>query len=201
MKLEDYSSKLNKAITKQELLQKQLDDTKQALIKAQSNLETVEKAQVFLQTVAKNTQDKLRYHIEDIVQLALDTCFPGQYDFDVEFEIKRGRTETVLSFVKDGEKVNPLDAAGGGAADLAAFALRIAAWTLGHSDNTIILDEPFRFLSKDLQPKAGEIMKRLSEKLGLQFIMVTHNPDIIEVSDRVFKVARNKRRSVVTVEE
>jgi len=61
---------------------------------------------------------------------------------------------------------------------------------LGHSDNVIILDEPFRFLSKDLQPRAGEIMRELSHRLNIQFIMVTHAKEMIEISDRVFEVSQ-----------
>jgi DNA repair exonuclease SbcCD ATPase subunit len=52
----------------------------------------------------------------------------------------------------------------------------------------IILDEPFRFLSKDLQPRAGEMMNKLCKSLGLQIICVTHSQEIIENSDRIFEV-------------
>jgi DNA repair exonuclease SbcCD ATPase subunit len=64
----------------------------------------------------------------------------------------------------------------------------------------IILDEPFRFLSKDLYPKAGEILKRLSEHLKLQILMVTHNEDIIESSHRVFTVTQDRKTGVSKVE-
>jgi ABC-type Mn2+/Zn2+ transport system ATPase subunit len=149
----------------------------------------IEKAQIFIQQTAKATQEQLQYRIEDIVQLALDAVFPDEYIFKVRFEIKRGKTEARLCFLKNDIEVDPLDAAGGGVSDIVSFALRLAVWSLGHTERVIILDEPFKYLSKDLQPRAGEILKKLSKKLKLQIIMVSHVPDMIDVSDRVFEVS------------
>ena len=174
----DYQAKLHKAIGKKETLTEQQIANADKPKQLQRDSVAIDKAQAFIQIVAQQTQEQLRYHIEDIVQLCLDTCFPDEYQFKIIFEIKRGKTEARLCFVKDGHEINPMDASGGGVVDLAAFALRIAAWSLGKSDNTIVLDEPFRFLSKDLQPRAGEILQELSRKLGIQYIIVTHNPPI-----------------------
>lgn len=199
MNITEYQSKLQKAIGKKETLTEQVAAAAAHLTDLAAESIAVDHAQAFIQIVAQQTQEQLRFHIEDIVQLCLDTCFPDEYTFQILFEIKRGKTEARLCFVKDGHEIDPMDASGGGVIDLAAFALRIAAWSLGKSDNTIILDEPFRFLSKDLQPRAGEIMKELATKLNIQFILVTHNPDIIESSHRVFEVSLKDRESVVKV--
>jgi len=65
--------------------------------------------------------------------------------------------------------------------------------------NTIVLDEPFRFLSRELQGRAGEMLKLLSQKLGIQFIFVTHVQDLVEAADRVFEVRKKKQISKVEV--
>lgn len=161
----------------------------------------LEKAQTLIQRIAQQTQEQLRYHIEDIVQLAIDTCFPDRYEFQVQFEIKRGKTEAELRLIEDGHAMNPMDANGGGVVDIAAFALRIAGWTLGRTANVIILDEPFRFLSRELRPKAAEIIQALSRRLDLQFIVVTHADEQIDRSDRVFHISRPGDRSVVRIED
>jgi DNA repair exonuclease SbcCD ATPase subunit len=75
-------------------------------------------------------------------------------------------------------------------ADLVAFGLRISAWTLERKNNTIWLDEPFKYLSEELKPLAGEILKELSTRLGVQFIIVTHDSSIIEVADTVINVSK-----------
>lgn len=192
MNLSQYKEKLIKAKGKCE----HLKSTKAlavsegiAMIEDRDNLE---KAQVFLQKVAQDTQNQLRFHIKDIVQLCLDTIWPGEVVFDVLFEINRGKTEARLIFVVDGEEVDPLDADGGGLVQVAAFALRVAVWTLGTTRNSIVLDEPFVALSDNLQPLAAEVIKELSDKLGLQFIMVTHRKELTGIADRIFEVNRKR---------
>jgi len=161
----------------------------------------LESAQAFIQAVAKETQEQLRFRISDIVQLALDTCFPDEYTFTVDFDIKRGRTEATLKFMKAGKIVDPMKASGGGVVDLASFALRVASWTLGKTRNTIILDEPFRFVSLDLRPRAAAIVRELAEKLKVQFIIVTHDPTIVDVAHRIFEVSQKGGVSRVKVRE
>jgi len=197
MEIKEYSKKLEQSIGKKNSILSQLENRKkekQSLEKLRSSLEI---AQVFIQKVAKDTQQNLKFHIEDIVQLAIDSCFPGEYNFQVNFEIKRGQTEASLVFMKNGIPVDPVDASGGGVVDLAAFALRIAVWSLGKTERIIILDEPVRFLSRNLHHSAGEILKKLSEKLELQIIMVTHNQEMEDVSDKVFIVKKEGLVSMV----
>lgn len=201
MNIQEYHNKINKAKGKLDLLQEKKVDILSSLKITTTRQKALEEAQAFIQLVAKNTQEQLRFNIIDLVNLALQTCFPDEYKFDVNFEIKRGRTEAKLVFMKNGNEVDPMEASGGGVVDLASFALRISAWSLGNTDNAIILDEPFRFLSKDLQPRAGEIMKKISKSLGLQFIIVTHNEAIIDSADRIFEVRKIDDISKVTMKE
>ena len=158
-----------------------------------NELKVLEEAQAFLQKVAQDTQQHLKFQIEDIVNLALETCFPGEYTFEILFEISRGKTNAELVFLdqKTGRQIDPMNASGGGVVDLTTFALRIACYALEHNtDNVIVLDEPFRFLSRDLQERAGEILKTLSNKMNLQIIMVSHISEIINVADKVFEVKK-----------
>lgn len=178
--------------------EQELADANRELQEAQVLLEDILEAQALLQQTAKETQEALRFHIQDLVQAALDSVFPGVYTFEVEFEIKRGRTEANLRLDKDGEKINPMDATGGGVVDIIAFALRLAAWSLSKTGNTILLDEPFRFVSSNLRPLCGEILQGLSKKLGLQIIMVTHDEEMMAVADRQFVVDQKRRQSFAT---
>ena len=167
------------------------NENKQVL---EDKLKLTEEAQIFLQSVAQSTQEKLRFQVEDIVNLALETCFPSEYVFKINFKLSRGKTEAELKFLsqKTGLPIDPMNASGGGVVDLTSFALRIASWVLEReSDNVIILDEPFRFVSRDLVDRAGKILKVLSDKMKLQIILVTHIPELIEVADRVFEVKKN----------
>jgi DNA repair exonuclease SbcCD ATPase subunit len=66
------------------------------------------------------------------------------------------------------------------------------------SRNVLILDEPFGNLSVDLMPRASEMIKQISERLGLQIIMVTHAEELIQAADKTFRVNIRKGISQVS---
>ena len=174
-------------------IQKDIEGIENKLSDNKNNFNLLIDAQAFLQDVAQKTQSKLKLQIEDIVNLALETCFPNEYEFRIDFNVSRGKTEAELIFLSKltGNKIDPMNASGGGVVDLTSFALRIACYTLQYNiNNVIVLDEPFRFISRDLQDKAGQILKSLSQKLGLQIIMVTHIPELVNVADKIFEVKK-----------
>lgn len=196
MNLIQYKDKLQQAQGKRTFIRQKIAGATETLAGSRNTLHSLEQAQVFLQGVAQQTQEQLRFHIKDIVQLCLDTIWPGEIEFDVRFEIKNGRTVAKLVFVVDGEEVDPIDQDGGGLVHMAAFALRIAVWTLGTTRNTIILDEPLAALQPlELQLLGFKIIKELSDKLGLQFIIVknsVNSGDLEDIADRVFEVQRKR---------
>jgi DNA repair exonuclease SbcCD ATPase subunit len=111
----------------------------------------------------------------------------------LQFVQRRGKMECDLLFVKDGNVSDDiLLTGGGGPADVASFALRLAAWSIGKTRPVQILDEPFKFLSRDLQIKASAMLKMVSEKFHCQFIMISHIPEIIEHADKIIDIQEEK---------
>jgi len=149
--------------------------------------------------VGLKTQQQLQFHISDITSLALEAVFPDPYELKVEFVQRRNKTECDLLFVRDDMEIDPIEASGVGAIDVAAFALRIASWSMmrPHSRNVIILDEPFRFLSTNYQEQASNMIKEISDKLGLQFIIITHEENLTPSADRIFQVKKRGKVSKV----
>lgn len=195
-----YSEKIAKASARRALLQEEIGKRTAALQAGKARQEAIEQAQVIIQTAAQETQEQLRYHIQDLVQGALDTAFPGKYEFQIEFEIKRGRTEAKITLDSEGTRIDPMDSTGGGVVDIVAFSLRLAAWAISQQAPVITLDEPFKFLSVNLRPVAGKILRGLADRLGVQIIMVTHDAEMVEVADRVFEVDQKRRRSYIKAE-
>jgi len=178
---------------KRDDLKERIGRSKKGLRASEALTEELDKAQVILQEVAQLTQEELTYQIGELVSLALEGVFEDPYELSLDFVVKRGKTEAEITFKRDGEEMDPMGASGGGAVDIAAFALRVSLWCLQRpkTRNVILLDEPFRFLSRNLRPKAAEILTQLSSKLGIQFVMVTHDQDLIGSADKVF-VVENK---------
>lgn len=199
MDLQEIRSKLDQLKGQHSQIKKDLKQNKVILKKANKNLRKHEKAKEIIRIVGIKTQEQLQFHIADITSLALEAVFPDPYKLEIEFVQRRNKTECDIFFVRDGERIDPKTASGGGTVDVAAFALRIAAWSLKrpHSINTIILDEPLRFVSEDLMDKASQMLKEVSKKLGIQFIIITHNPILSNYADKVFEVKLKKGISVL----
>ena len=155
-------------------------------------------ARTIVQNVAEATQNKLEYHISSLVTAALRAVFPDPYSFELRFVQRRNKTEADLVFIKNGNETDDLlNTAGGGAVDVASFALRVALWSITKSRPVLIMDEAFKFLSVDLQGKASEMLKEISDKLGLQIILVSHLPQIISAADNVIMVENIKGESKI----
>ena len=189
MDISTYEKAYNRSIGRKQVLTEQNTSLTSSIESLTKRLGYIEQAQALIQKVAQETQEQLTFQIEDVVNTALSTCFPDEYKFHMNIEIKRNNTEASLILTKNGVDVNPMEAVGGGVVDVVSMGLRIASWSLSNTNNVLIIDEGFKFLSRDLQPKMADILQEISEKLDVQFIQVSHSPDIIEKSDRVFTVA------------
>ena len=199
MTLAQYKQKLASAEGKLQLLTEQRDSYIEQCTSQKKVLEHLEKAQAFIQEIARKTQEHLKYHIEDVVQLAIDAIFPDEYQFFLEFSTSYEKTEANLVFEKKGYPVNILKSAGGGLVDIASLGLRIACWSLSKNDNVLILDEPVaRIQPAELQAVAWDIIKELSHRLKLQFIIVsnsTNNGEAIHlVADKEFRVFKQEEQ-------
>lgn len=159
-------------------LRGQYKDEGVTLKEARQKLEDAEKARLLIQEVAQDIQQKAHHQIASVVTRGLQTVFDDPYTFQIQFEKKRGRTEARFKFERDGLKVDPLGASGGGAVDVAAFTLRLACIALSQPPcrRLLILDEPFKNVSerKSYLEKIPELLDVLCRELGVQVIMVTN---------------------------
>ena len=175
-------------------IQKSITTLKQSVKEDGRELLRHEQAREVIREVGLKTQQQLQIHISDITTLALDAVFEDPYKLVAEFVQRRNKTECDLFFERDGNRVDPLSASGVGAVDVASFALRVASWSMQcpQSRPTLILDEPLKFLSDNYQEKASIMLKEISQKLGIQFIIVTHEPILTACADKVFEVKIQK---------
>lgn len=155
----------------------QVKEEKEHLLTAQQHLTASQEAQLLFQEVAKQVQQSVHQEITKVVTHCLSTIFEDSYEFAILFEKKRGKTEARPVFYRDGNELDPLTAAGGGVCDVASFALRLACLMMQRPRvrRLLVLDEPFRHLSKNYHPKVITLLETLTERLGLQILMVTHS--------------------------
>lgn len=160
------------------------------------------KARWLINDVAESTQNLFKDRVEKLTTLAIRSVFDRPYEFKLKFEKKRNKVECRLVIEEDGEEFVPKDETGGGVLPIISFALRVVMWSLEDpkSRPVIMLDEPLKGSighKGDLLNKTAMMLKEVSDRLGLQLIIVTHEPTFLDIADRAYEVIREGKESVV----
>lgn len=198
-KFREIQSKFSNLKTKQKSLMDRIHDLDREESQTTKRIEHAEHALAIIQEVAQKTQQELEFHISSLVTTAIKSVNPEWPEFVVKIAIRRNRTECDLLFREHGVDQRPEDSAGGGVKDVASFALRIAYWSLKKNRSTFILDEPFRNVDPTHHDKTSEMVKMLSDRLGVQIIMVSHQEDINVAADKTFYNSKKGKISSVKV--
>jgi len=184
-------------ISKQERLAilKTESEKKQAELERQEHiLEVLTKARDIVNLVLAATQQAASSFVGDVVSLALSFVYGEDYQFKLDYSIKRNQSEARPVVVISGEEFSPRDELGGGVIDVASLGLRLACWAIDESarnSTVFVLDEPAKFVSADRVDLVGEVLRELSQTLGIQIIMVSHSDELIDVADRAFRVTKD----------
>lgn len=188
--LENLTKKLHQLQGQKELLVQQKNEAERNAGVYQQTYINILKAREIVSTVAQNTQKAIEIHISSLVSVALASVFPDPYLFSLRFAQRRNKTEADLIFIKNGNEITDiLENGGGGVADVASFALRIALWSLKKTRATFLLDESFKFLhNPNYQEKTSEMLKEISSRLGIQIIMISDQQALLKSADKVIEI-------------
>lgn len=155
---------------------RQAEDEEVALRVARDHAANVEVATQLVQEVAKTIQESAHQKVASLVTRCL-RAVGFDYDFVIRFDKRRGKTEAVLTFVRDGHALeDPLNEAGGGCTDIAAFALRLACLMLAKPQRRrlLLMDEPMKNVNGEAyQEKVGSLLETLARDFGIQFVIVS----------------------------
>lgn len=173
---------IQKILTKYQESSHTVKKERRALKIAKAERAAAIRSQKLVQQVAQSVQEEAHKQIATVVSRCLESVFDEPYTFKIEFERKRGRTEARLVLERDGKTyTDPLNETGGGVADVAAFAARLAALMLTKPRlrRLLVLDEPFRYVSADYRDRVRALLETLTEEMGVQIVMVTHSEQLM----------------------
>lgn len=179
VELELETAKVRQQVAQLSQARKRLCTLRKQLEQARRHEEVCRTAQQIIQMLAQSVQQHIHSQLASVVSSCLSAVFNRPYTFRLQFLQRRGRTEATLEFDRDGLVLDPMTAAGGGAVDVAAFALRVACLMLASPTRVIVLDEPFRFVSSQYRENVRLMLEELSEQFGLQIVMVTHIDELV----------------------
>lgn len=200
-----YRQELDRFKGKREQLQKYVKVKRQDLQDAENLLADLIEARLVVAEAARRTQANVKDYIESLTTTALQGVFNRPYKFIAEMGIRANKSECTLMVQEgDWEPYVPKEEQGGGTVDIISFALQIVLWSLQEprSRPVFFMDEPMKWVgasdSVELS-QAVDMMKEVSEKLGFQLILTTHEAEFLRIADKVFTVTRDGEKS--TIEE
>lgn len=189
--LVNLQSKIDRLKTRHDFAVEAVTQERRQLKKAKQQLKAVTEAQQLAQGVAQIVQQQAHQRIAGVVTRCLSSVFgEDAYEFQIQFDRKRGKTEACLIFLRDGQERHPLRSSGGGVVDCASFALRLSCMLLSkpQTRKLLVLDEPWKHLSEEYRPLIRQMVETLAQEMGVQIILVTHSEDfkigkVIEIGD------------------
>ena len=198
MTVDQLRMRLERRKGQREQIERSIEKIELSIDDNRKQLRGHEKAKEVIKQVGLKTQQQLSYNISEITSMALDAVLDDPYELELEFVERRNKTECDIYFVRDGIRIDPFSG-GGGAIDIAAFALRVASWSMQtpRSRNVLVLDEPFKHLKgEQANRKMLDMVSELSSRLKIQIIMVSDErvsrAATIEATDKLFETSIRK---------
>lgn len=186
--LETKKDRLEKATKRRETLETKL---------VSLDLESSEKAFKVLQKLSERQRDNAKKRLEELGTQALQYSMGPNYRMIIDIPKTGRRPQAYLYIVDDetGVTTDPLDDNGGGIVDIISIALRLVVLQSYESssgepliDGPILLDEPFKMVSKEYIPMLSDFLKKISQDFNRQIIMVTHNDFLAQSCESEIKI-------------
>lgn len=128
-------------------------------------------------------EDSIEKNVESISELTTTGLNYIINDQNLKFVIKQEQKNNriAMKFVleQDGVEGDPLYSYGGGAAVVISLVLRLSIMQRMGLGNLLILDESMVALANAYVPNAASFIRQLSERTGVNILMVTHNPEFL----------------------
>lgn len=180
-----------------QLAQKSVSKITMDIARAKMRIDTLEKCRQLIMQVGRDTQNELKNLIEHTVTLGLQSVYGLKYKFVVQFTYdKRDQLEVSFFVDKNGLLLEPRkDTMGYGVVDICSFSLRMVMWMLSNPQTAplMVMDEPFKNASAGFVSLISEMVKKVSEMLGVQFIIATHINGMIEKADTIHRIGEEEQ--------
>lgn len=199
------SNELSADEVKLSMLREEYEKNSNKIKDINESIVTLERVAILLQKTAEHQRAYICSQIETIGTAALQHVYGTTYELKLEMKPDKKKAECelwVIETMPDGSKValKPKDSKGGGVTDIVSLALRFAILQVYNSpeiNGPVLLDEPGKHVSKEFSSLLSEFLITLSEQLGRQEIIITHNDFMAESSGNIIKVKRDGSESIV----
>ncbi|MCX6705177.1 MAG: hypothetical protein NT162_02470 [Candidatus Woesebacteria bacterium] len=153
-------------------------------------IDTLEKVAILFQQLSDLKRTELQKKVETLVGFGLKVIFQEDIKFLIESEVKGNNISFEFKLETNGQKTGIFDCRGGGIISVVSYLLRVIMLLMVKPQlrKVLFLDEPFSMLSEEYRNNMKTLLQTLSQKTGIQHVIVTHLPEIAECGDIQYMV-------------
>jgi len=160
----------------------------------------------FLQKLANMRHNKIKQKIENSASIGLQSIFENdKIRFVIQTEEKRNAISSSFKIADDnlGLELDPKYAFGGSLIDVISIVMRILfnELSLPKVEGPIILDEVGKFIDVEYQKNFIIFLRKVTEQISRQVILVTHFQTYMEKAHRLIKIENKNGRSEAIYQE
>lgn len=145
----------------------------------------------FIEKSANHERGLIKDKVECVITDALKEIYGNEYSINFDYTMKRNKTSVDIYLVKHtefGDIIRKQDGYGGGVSDIISLPLKLLVlMALQKNEKILIADEPGKHMDERVD-KFGFFLKNVSEKLGVQIIILTHFESMKEFADSIYDV-------------
>lgn len=177
---------------------RRLADTKVAIKTLEDEGELLALVQGVMRTLIDKEVTAGVEAVEKLMTEGLQTVFHDQkLSVESEVSISRGKVSVDLIVVHerpDGTIIKgvPNDAFGGAVATVMSVLLRIIVMKRRDLRPLLLLDESLPAFDGNYVQNMGEFLQLICERLDIDILLVTHNPALVDASNRAYRIVRTK---------
>lgn len=175
-------------------LQDELVETLKQIDNSKHSIECFEKAIVTIHLLINTTRKEVYDNLAGVVNYGLKEVFGADTEFKIEPDM-RGNVPTCKFYLKTAEYPEwtelsrTCETHGGGIQEVCSFLLQLVIHKVaGCQFKTFVMDERFRQLSKGHIEALAQLMFKMNKIFGLQFVVITHDPAIVEHAEKVVEL-------------
>lgn len=202
-KLSSRSNVLQRQVGARDEVVERIAKKKRQFQELNEHLKIVEKSQTFVENAIRLTREDVVKGIQTVVNEALEAVYEDRAPkLECEIGVKRDKSAIIPRFsqlTRAGFEVKRDTSGWGfGVSDVTSLMLRMVLIKASGAEPILIADEPLKHLGT-LAPRAAKLLKTLSHRLGVQVIMTTHQQEVVDVADVVFRVQLDENKHETTV--
>jgi len=197
-KIEQVFLKVNedrsKLMGQVELLEKQIQDVRTEHDETEKQYKIGEQVIDALRKYSVLMEQTLRKKLDNVITYGLNCIFGQGYESCLEFSISRGQamlqsmvrnTLGKVEFIADVEDGN-----GEGMSNVVSLIYRVLVLSLYRpmQKQILWLDECFRNLDDNKIESAGEFLRYLCDRLGMQMVLITHQKQLLEIGEKCYEL-------------